>query len=125
MAVAHLARPYDDARSSGHFRGSQRRLLVHWLSVSFGGAKQGIRTRMTGSLSTALRSSAQAMSVSERAFNVIQNKSANANTPGYVEQEQTLVAMPFDPNTQLSGGVAAGPVVSSRSECLEQNVRIQ
>jgi len=35
------------------------------------------------------------------------------------------VAMPFDPNTQLSGGVAAGPVVSSRSEYLEQNVRTQ
>jgi len=35
------------------------------------------------------------------------------------------VAMPFDPNTQLSGGVPAGPVVSSRSEYLEQNVRTQ
>jgi flagellar hook-associated protein 1 FlgK len=80
---------------------------------------------MTGSLSTALQSSAQAMSVYERAFNVIQNNIANANTPGYVRQEQTLVAMPFDPNTQLSGGVAAGPVVSSRSEYLEQNVRTQ
>jgi flagellar hook-associated protein 1 FlgK len=80
---------------------------------------------MTGSLSTALLSSAQAMSVYERAFNVIQNNIANANTPGYVRQEQTLVTMPFDPNTQLIGGVAAGPVVSSRSECLEQNVRTQ
>ena len=64
------------------------------------------------------------MSVYERAFNVIQNNIANASTPGYVQQEQTLVAMPFDPNSQLSGGVAAGPVVSSRSEYLEQNVRM-
>jgi hypothetical protein len=66
---------------AGIFKGSQRSLLVHWLSVSFGGAKQGIRTRMTGSLSTALLSSAQAMSVYERAFNVIQNNIANATRP--------------------------------------------
>jgi len=56
---------------------------------------------------------------------MIQSNIANANTPGYARQEQTLVAMPFDPNTQLSGGVPAGPVVSSRSEYLEQNVRTQ
>ena len=80
---------------------------------------------MTGSLSSALLNSAQAISVYERAFNVIKNNIANANTPGYVEQDQTLEAMPFDPNSQLSGGVAAGPVVSSRSEYLEQNVRTQ
>jgi flagellar hook-associated protein 1 FlgK len=77
------------------------------------------------SLSTALLNSAQAMSVYQRVFNVIQNNISNANTPGYVQQNQTLVALPFDMQSHLSGGVAAGPVVSSRSEYLEQNVRNQ
>jgi len=36
-----------------------------------------------------------------------------------------LVSLPFDPATGLAGGIGAGPLVSSRSEYLEQQVRNQ
>jgi flagellar hook-associated protein 1 FlgK len=78
-----------------------------------------------GSLSTALLNSASAFQVYERAFNVIENNVANANTPGYSEQTQVLEASPFEPGTGLTGGVVAGPVVSADSPYLDQAVRGQ
>src|SRR5207253_447225 len=74
---------------------------------------------------TSLLNSANTLEVYGRAFSVIQNNIANANTPGYVRQEQTLISLPFDPAGGLTGGVLPGPLVSSRSEYLEQNIRNQ
>jgi flagellar hook-associated protein 1 FlgK len=77
------------------------------------------------SLSTTLFNAANAMQVYERAFNVIENNITNANTPGYVTQDQSLVAQPFNPAEGISGGVTAGPMISARSQYLEQAVRNQ
>jgi flagellar hook-associated protein 1 FlgK len=78
-----------------------------------------------GGLFTALTNSAGALQVYGRVFSVIQNNVANASTPGYARQEQTLVAEPFNPAEGLSGGVLAGPMVSTRSQYLERAVRYQ
>lgn len=78
-----------------------------------------------GSLTTSLLNSTGALSVYGRVLNVIENNISNAHTPGYVKQDQSLVALPFDLSHQIAGGVAAGPVLSARSEYLEQNVRNQ
>lgn len=78
-----------------------------------------------GSLFTSLLNSTNAMQVYARVFNVIQNNVTNANTPGYVEQQQTLTPMPFDPSVGLGGGVITGPMLSARSTYLEQAVRNQ
>src|SRR5579883_557686 len=78
-----------------------------------------------GNLLTSLLNSTGALSVYDRAFSVIQNNIANVNTPGYVDQNQSLVAAPLDLTGGVGGGVIAGPVLSSRSEYLEQDVRNQ
>lgn len=72
-----------------------------------------------------LSSSAGALSVYEQEFNTVQNNIANANTPGYADQNLALAALPFDPAEGASGGVASAGLISSRSEYLEQNVRNQ
>lgn len=79
---------------------------------------------MGGILST-LSSSAGALSAYEREFSTIQNNITNANTPGFADQNLSLVAMPFDPSAGTAGGVMSGGLISSRSEFLEQNVRNQ
>jgi flagellar hook-associated protein 1 FlgK len=76
-----------------------------------------------GSLFTSLVNSTGALGVFQRQFQVIQNNIANANTPGYVRQDQSLVAMPFDLSAGLPGGVLPGAVTNARSEYLEQSVR--
>jgi len=76
-------------------------------------------------LFASLLNSTGALQVYGRAFNVIQNNITNANTPGYVKQDQTLVAMPFDPAWGITGGLLPGPMQSSRSVYLEQAVRQQ
>ena len=78
-----------------------------------------------GSLTTSLLNSTGALSAYGQVLNVIQNNISNAHTPGYVKQEQSLLAMPFDVAQHTAGGVMAGPVLSARSEYLEQNVRTQ
>ncbi|MBV8846621.1 MAG: flagellar hook-associated protein FlgK [Bryobacterales bacterium] len=78
-----------------------------------------------GSLTTSLLNASGALNVYGRALNVIQNNISNANTPGYVEQDQTLIAEPFDGTNRTAGGIIAGPIQSARSEYLEQNVRNQ
>ena len=78
-----------------------------------------------GTLFTTLLNSTGALRVYGRAFNVIQNNITNANTPGYVKQDQVLVSMPFQPDQGVAGGVQAGPTLSSRSPFLEQAVRGQ
>jgi flagellar hook-associated protein 1 FlgK len=74
---------------------------------------------------TSILNSAKAMQVYENEFSTIQNNIANQNTPGYADQNQTLIADSFNPSESLYGGVSAGPVVSTRSQYLEQAVRTQ
>jgi flagellar hook-associated protein 1 FlgK len=76
-------------------------------------------------LLTTLLNSGNALQVYEKEFSTIQNNIANQNTPGYADQNQTLVADSFDPSAALDGGVSAGPVLSTRSQFLEQSVRTQ
>lgn len=78
-----------------------------------------------GNLLASLLNSAGAMQVYNRQLAVIQNNISNANTPGYVKQTQELEAMHLDLSQGLTGGLAAGPVLSSRSEYAEQGVRTQ
>src|SRR5271155_4415962 len=80
--------------------------------------------KLMGILTTLLNSS-QAMQVYEKEFATIQNNIANQDTPGYAEQNQTLVADSFNPSEAFYGGLSAGPVVSTRSQYLEQAVRTQ
>jgi flagellar hook-associated protein 1 FlgK len=77
---------------------------------------------MSNLLSTLL-GSANALRAYDRALSVIQNNVANASTPGYARQVQTLSAMPFSPDSGLSGGVQAGDLISRRSHYAEQAVR--
>jgi flagellar hook-associated protein 1 FlgK len=78
-----------------------------------------------GNLLTSLLNSTGALQVYGREFNTIQNDITNANTPGYAKQDLSLVPLPFDPANGVTGGVVAGPMLNSRSEYLEQNVRNQ
>lgn len=78
-----------------------------------------------GNLFTSLINSTGALRVYGRTFNVIQNNITNANTPGYVKQDQVLLSLPFDPSRGMAGGVVAGPMINSRSIFLEQSVRGQ
>jgi len=78
-----------------------------------------------GGLNTALLNAAGTLGVYDQVFNVIENNVTNANTPGYVRQDQSLVAGQFDPNAGVYGGVSAGPLVSARDPYLDQAVRNQ
>jgi flagellar hook-associated protein 1 FlgK len=74
---------------------------------------------------TTLLNSSNALNVYEQEFSTIQNNLANANTPGYADQNVTLVADSFDPSHGTFGGLSTGPLASTRSEFLEQTVRTQ
>ena len=76
-------------------------------------------------LLASLASSANALSVFERALAVTQNNVANASTPGYAAQSLNLEAEGFEPSLGLVGGVRAGDVVSARNLYAEQAVRQQ
>jgi len=78
-----------------------------------------------GNLVSTLVNASNALGVYGKVFDTIQNNITNANTPGYVEQDQALVSQSFDPEAGESGGVAAAGLISSRSEYLEQQVRNQ
>ena len=77
------------------------------------------------SLFTGLFNAASAMQTFTQTMDVVENNVVNANTPGYVRQDPSLTALPFDPSAGLAGGVLAGSLISSRSEYLEQAVRTQ
>src|ERR1700730_5435613 len=76
-------------------------------------------------LLTSILNSASALKVYDQEFSTIQNNIANANTPGYADQNVTLVADSFNPSAGLDGGISTGPLASSRSQYLEQSVRTQ
>jgi flagellar hook-associated protein 1 FlgK len=78
-----------------------------------------------GNLFSSVLNSANALSVYDRQLAAIQNNIANASTPGYARQTQTLEAMRFDLRSGLPGGVSAGPVLSARSSYAEQSIRNQ
>lgn len=78
-----------------------------------------------GGISATLLNSANTLQVYDQVFSTIENNITNANTPGYASQQIPIEAMPFDPAEGITGGVEAGPMQSSRSEYLEQNVRNQ
>jgi flagellar hook-associated protein 1 len=78
-----------------------------------------------GGLFTTLLNSTGTLQVYQRAFNVIQNNISNVNTPGYSRQDLVILSRPFDPAAGLTGGILPGPMVSSRSEFLDQTVRVQ
>src|SRR5690348_12007185 len=72
---------------------------------------------------TSLLSSANALAAYDQVLQVTQNNVANASTPGFAKQRQSLEAMAFDPAAGLSGGVSAGQVQSMRNEYSERAVR--
>ncbi len=78
-----------------------------------------------GSITAALSGAANTLGVLSDTFEVIENNIANANTPGYAAQNVNLQPMSFDPQGGLAGGVLEGPLLSTRSEYLEQAVRNQ
>lgn len=71
-----------------------------------------------GNILTSLLNSTNALQVYGSVFNTIQNNISNANTPGYAKQDQSLLPGP-------EGGVQLGPLISSRSQFLEQAIRRQ
>ena len=76
-------------------------------------------------LLNSLLSTANTMRAMDRQLAVIQNNVANASTPGYVKQVQTVQAKAFSPELGGSGGVEAGAIISARSEYAEEVVRRQ
>jgi len=78
-----------------------------------------------GGISSALLNAGNALGVFGQTFNVVENNISNANTPGYADQNPSFDPLPFQPEQGLVGGVAAGPLISSRDEYLEQAVRTQ
>jgi flagellar hook-associated protein 1 FlgK len=75
------------------------------------------------SLFSALSISANSLQVLQNSLAVSENNIANASTPGYVEQTQTVEAMPLDLGQGSVGGVVSGPVVSARNIYSEQAVQ--
>jgi flagellar hook-associated protein 1 FlgK len=78
-----------------------------------------------GNLFGALLSSTNSLRSLNHALGVVQNNVANASTPGYAKQVQSLVSDSFIPEQGLMGGMHAGDVISRRSEYLESAVRQQ
>jgi len=77
------------------------------------------------SLLSSLLVQAGALNAFEQAIAVTQANVANASTPGYARQTQTLESLPEDISHGAPGGVKAGAVVSSRDQYAEQAVRNQ
>jgi len=72
-----------------------------------------------------LLSSSDALQAYDRVLEVTQNNVANASTPGYAKQVQSLYAMSFDPERGTTGGVRDSEVQSARDEYADQAVRRQ
>ena len=78
-----------------------------------------------GSLLSSMTVAAGALRAYERVLDVTENNVANAQTPGYAAQVQTLEAMPLDPSGGLIGGVEAGQIQSERNQYADQQVQQQ
>jgi flagellar hook-associated protein 1 len=77
------------------------------------------------SLLASMTTAADALDAYSQSLDVVQNNVANASTPDYASQTQTLDAMQFSPNLGFPGGVALGQIVSSRDQYAEQTVQQQ
>jgi flagellar hook-associated protein 1 FlgK len=77
------------------------------------------------SLTATMMTASNALGAYGQALDVVQNNVANASTPDYASQSQSLNAMEFNPTQGFTGGVAAGQVASSRDEYAEQTVQQQ
>jgi flagellar hook-associated protein 1 FlgK len=78
-----------------------------------------------GGLFGTLNNSLDALRAFESALAVSQNNVSNASTPGYARQVSTLDAMSFDLSGGLTGGVQAGPTLSTQNAYVNQAVRQQ
>ncbi len=78
-----------------------------------------------GNLLASLRTAANSMKAFEKALAVVQNNVTNASTPGYAKQQVDFVALRFQPELGIAGGVAAGGLVSGRDRFSEQSVQRQ
>src|ERR1022692_1765008 len=76
-------------------------------------------------LTAAMMNASSALNAFGQALDVVQNNVANASTPDYASQTQSLEAMELNPAQGFGGGVAIGQVVSSRDEYAEQTVQQQ
>lgn len=76
-------------------------------------------------LLASLNVTASALSAFGAALQTTQNNVANAQTPGYAAQTQSLSSLPFCLANGEIGGVSAGVVCSARDEFAEQNVHGQ
>lgn len=76
-------------------------------------------------LIASLSVTAGALNAFDQALETMQNNVANAQTPGYAAQTQTLEGLEFDPSNGSLGGVQAGQVESSRNQYAEQSLRNQ
>lgn len=72
-----------------------------------------------------LRTTADSLRAYDKALEVTQNNVANTSTPGYARLQVSTVALHFDPDGGATGGIGAGPVVSTRSDFAERVVRHQ
>lgn len=75
-----------------------------------------------GGLFSSLISTSSAMRAYDKSLSVIQNNVNNVNTPGFVRQRLQLTPVNFSTRMELSGGVAAGAVLSSRDSYIERSV---
>src|SRR5579871_406787 len=75
-----------------------------------------------GSINSSLAGASSALDALQYALNVAENNIDNASTPGYASQTATLLADPFDPALQLTGGVSEGPTLDSRDLLAENDV---
>jgi flagellar hook-associated protein 1 FlgK len=76
-------------------------------------------------ITSSLYVQAGAISAFQQAIAVTSANIANASTPGYASQTQTLEAMPEEISQGLMGGVVAGKVVSSQNQFAQQAVSNQ
>src|SRR5262245_35535870 len=76
-----------------------------------------------GSQFTSMVSISAASRAVPRAVKVVQHNIVKASTVGYARQEASLVANPFNPNSNsTSGGVTSSPLVSTRDAFVESSV---
>jgi flagellar hook-associated protein 1 FlgK len=73
-----------------------------------------------GGIVTSLFTAGNALNVYQDVFSNIQSNIANVNTPGYAQQDQSVLS-----SAGPGGGVQLGPLLSSRSQYLDQAVRTQ
>ncbi|MCX6591642.1 MAG: flagellar hook-associated protein FlgK [Acidobacteria bacterium] len=75
-----------------------------------------------GGIFTSLVTATNTLKAFERGLAVSQNNVSNASTPNFATQRPTFEALRFEPSVGILGGVANGPLASSRSTYAEGSV---